>query len=202
MNCAQCNAELAEGVQFCSACGAPVTVASPAPPLAQMPVQPPSASGAAMPALKTVTSLYIAYLVCNGLLIVSAFLTWEHLKVAGIEVASANGFGATRGWFVFLAAWVAAGFVVASMFRVEPVRGMRIAQFVCAAIAIGMALIEFSITGSEASCTDSEFLQICEEHTAGVGAVTAMLGGIALGVAALFRGLPAFMRSRAPAARE
>lgn len=191
MNCAQCSAELVEGAQFCPGCGTRVVASSPlsevavsSPPPAAAPSLGPQPAVQA-PAIKTVSGLYIAYLACAALLIVSALLPWEKVSVSGIEVESANGFGVVRGWLVFIAAGAAAGVVVASMSRIEPIRWLRLAQFGSAGVAISMAVLEFGLVGNR-SCTGNEL--ICQEYTAGIGALSALLGGVVLAAIALFKG--------------
>lgn len=201
MKCSQCNADLIEGSQFCSRCGASVAATPPPgaepaassappppPPVAPATAAPPAspqpvAQGA--PAIKTVSGLYIAYLACAALLIVSAFMKWEALEVSGIEAKSENGFGVVRGWLVFIAAGVAGVMVIASMTRTEPVRWLRLAQIGAGVVAIVMAGIEFSLVSND-SCSASEIF--CQQHTAGIGALTALVGGVALAAIALFKG--------------
>jgi len=203
MKCGQCNADLVEGAQFCAICGTRVAIASaspvvatpspapmaaiPAPPpaVAAPPVGPPPAVQAAAPALKTVSGVYIAYLACAAILIVSAFLKWETLSVSGVDVKSETGFGVVRGALVFIAAIIAAGIVVASMTRVEPMKWLRLAQLGAAVVAIGMAGLEFALVGNNA-CPAGTFA--CSKPTAGIGALTALVGGVALLAVALFKG--------------
>jgi hypothetical protein len=130
----------------------------------------------------TLVSGCIIYLLANGLLVVSTLLPWERLGFfteSGLELG--------RGWVVLIAALV--GLVVAeeSLRKGRPVTGLRVAQWVSAAAAVGMFVIELMVIASACSSGENELFDICIQPSLGIGAVLAGTGGLGLGLAATFR---------------
>ena len=130
----------------------------------------------------TLTAGCIAYLLVNGLLVVSTLLPWERLGLL-----SASGLEVGRGWVVLVAALVGLAVAGESLRKGRPVTGLRVAQWASAAAAVGMFVIELAVIGSACSGGEDQLFDFCVQPSLGIGAVLAGIGGLGLALAATFR---------------
>jgi hypothetical protein len=179
--CATCGTALAPNVAFCASCGARVGVGGPTAAAAPMQVAW-SAGQVSLGGAATIQRDYLGYVLCNLLLIVSAFLPWEVVDLGLFGEVSGNGFDVNRGWVVFICALIAGGAALWAAFQQAPVALLKGAQFLSAIAGVGMALIEFNVISDY--CEGE--LEACSIEP-GIGVFVALLTGAVLLAIAAFR---------------